>query len=325
MNQSARNGEKQYAIGAVVKLTGLTTHVIRVWEKRHEAVVASRLSSGRRVYNQDQVDRLLLLKKCTELGLTISAAAGLCDEELRSKIAELSSKVILKEGNLENANTQFSLGVLGPANLFKQSFEMPELDLVFHKEVTNWTQVHLQPELQELGTDILVLGVASLTSDSVASILEMMKRTCPKLMVLVYRFANKLSLSALRNQGIRLAKAPLDEESLASIMSEFFERIGQRLAFKIPQPSVDYPVHLFSADQLVKISELPTKVDCECPHHLVDLLEGLKAFERYSGDCVNKNDQDAALHDKIQRTTAVARHQLEKLLEEVLEVEGIEI
>ena len=40
----------EYGIGAVAKLTGLSDHTIRVWERRYEAVVAGRSDSGRRVY-----------------------------------------------------------------------------------------------------------------------------------------------------------------------------------------------------------------------------------------------------------------------------------
>ena len=38
MPDSKTKSEQSYGIGAVAKLTGLTDHTIRVWEKRYEAV-----------------------------------------------------------------------------------------------------------------------------------------------------------------------------------------------------------------------------------------------------------------------------------------------
>ena len=75
---------------------------------------------------------------------------------------------------------------------------------------------------------------------------------------------------------------------------------------------------------MARVAALPNTVDCECPHHLVEILESLKSFERYSGECMNKDDDDKALHGKIQLRTAQARHQLEELLMEVLAAEGIQ-
>ena len=39
--------EQTYTIGAVARLTGLTDHTIRVWERRYGTVVAERARNGR--------------------------------------------------------------------------------------------------------------------------------------------------------------------------------------------------------------------------------------------------------------------------------------
>ncbi len=59
----------EYGIGAVAKLTGLSDHTIRVWERRYEAVVAGRSDSGRRVYRTADVEKLRLLKLLTDKGV----------------------------------------------------------------------------------------------------------------------------------------------------------------------------------------------------------------------------------------------------------------
>ena len=66
----------RYGIGAVSKMTGLTDHTIRVWERRYEAVVADRTDTGRRLYSEDDVEKLTLLKRLTDGGVGISQVAG---------------------------------------------------------------------------------------------------------------------------------------------------------------------------------------------------------------------------------------------------------
>jgi methanogenic corrinoid protein MtbC1 len=56
--------------------------VIRAWEKRYAAVVPGRSATQRRLYTDQDVERLVLLKRATEAGRTISEAARLGNAEL---------------------------------------------------------------------------------------------------------------------------------------------------------------------------------------------------------------------------------------------------
>ena len=75
--------EVQHAIKAVSKRTGLSPHVIRVWEKRYGAVRPSRTDTNRRLYSEEEVQRLELLRNVTQAGHNISQAARLPNENLR--------------------------------------------------------------------------------------------------------------------------------------------------------------------------------------------------------------------------------------------------
>ena len=70
------NKSMTYGIGTVARLTGLTTHTIRAWEKRHGAVSAARDTSGRRRYAPADVERLTKLKQLVDLGERIGGLAG---------------------------------------------------------------------------------------------------------------------------------------------------------------------------------------------------------------------------------------------------------
>jgi len=72
-----------YTIRYISQRTGLTPHVIRAWEKRYEAVVPHRSPKNRRLYSEEDVQRLQLLKKLTEAGHSISQVAPLDSKKLR--------------------------------------------------------------------------------------------------------------------------------------------------------------------------------------------------------------------------------------------------
>jgi DNA-binding transcriptional MerR regulator/methylmalonyl-CoA mutase cobalamin-binding subunit len=71
-----------YRIGAVARLTGLSEHLIRVWERRYQAVQPRRTDTGLREYSDADVNRLRLLKRATERGHAIGSVATLDDRQL---------------------------------------------------------------------------------------------------------------------------------------------------------------------------------------------------------------------------------------------------
>ena len=80
-----------HSIKAVAQQTGLSTHVIRVWEKRYGAVRPVRTSSNRRVYSSIEVQRLDLLRRATELGHSIGNIARLSPESLAQLLQNQST------------------------------------------------------------------------------------------------------------------------------------------------------------------------------------------------------------------------------------------
>jgi DNA-binding transcriptional MerR regulator/methylmalonyl-CoA mutase cobalamin-binding subunit len=75
-----------YPIRYVALQTGLSTHLIRVWEKRHQAVVPQRTDTNRRVFSREEIKRLQMLKKAVRAGHSISQIASLTTEELRKLV-----------------------------------------------------------------------------------------------------------------------------------------------------------------------------------------------------------------------------------------------
>jgi DNA-binding transcriptional MerR regulator/methylmalonyl-CoA mutase cobalamin-binding subunit len=79
----------QLAIKVVSQRTGLSAHVIRIWEKRYGAVRPVRTSTNRRLYSEEEIERLILLRDLTRAGHSIGVVAILPTQELRKLAPEL--------------------------------------------------------------------------------------------------------------------------------------------------------------------------------------------------------------------------------------------
>jgi DNA-binding transcriptional MerR regulator len=76
--------DAHHPIQLAARLTGLSTHVIRIWEQRYRAVEPTRTASNHRLYSQDDIERLGLLREVTHAGHNISQVARLSNDELRA-------------------------------------------------------------------------------------------------------------------------------------------------------------------------------------------------------------------------------------------------
>jgi MerR family transcriptional regulator, light-induced transcriptional regulator len=79
--------EQGHTMKVVMRRTGLSPHVIRMWEKRYGAVVPSRTPTRRRLYTDAEIQRLLLLRQATLAGHSIGQIAQLPIERLRELVA----------------------------------------------------------------------------------------------------------------------------------------------------------------------------------------------------------------------------------------------
>lgn len=74
---------KAFPIGYVALATGLSPHVIRVWERRYQAVAPEREGKGRRLYSRQDIEHLNRLKRARMPGRRIGALAMLDEDSLR--------------------------------------------------------------------------------------------------------------------------------------------------------------------------------------------------------------------------------------------------
>ncbi|NCB02701.1 MAG: MerR family transcriptional regulator [Spirochaetia bacterium] len=107
------SNDKKHPIGVVERQTGLSTHVIRKWEERYQAVDPERNSNGRRFYSTDDINRLHLLKMTLGTGRSIGQVVHLSNDVLKSYIDEDKSSTQLHplkplvEHDIKNISQEF--------------------------------------------------------------------------------------------------------------------------------------------------------------------------------------------------------------------------
>lgn len=77
-----------HSVQVVVRRTGLTPDVLRVWERRYGAVQPTRSAGRQRLYTEADITRLSLLGQLTRRGHRIGEIAQLAEAELRHLVQE---------------------------------------------------------------------------------------------------------------------------------------------------------------------------------------------------------------------------------------------
>lgn len=137
---------KYHPIKYVAARTGLKAHNIRSWEERYGAVNPARSRTNRRLYSDNDIERLALLKRAVEGGHTISSVAGLSDSDLSNIVRD--EKTSQPAGSDESTFEDQSPGRKGPDDEFRIIVEQAlshviKLDAVALESVLNNAAVEL--------------------------------------------------------------------------------------------------------------------------------------------------------------------------------------
>ena len=316
-------------VGAVAQLTGLSTHTLRAWERRHAAVEPRRTSSGLRLYSEDDVTRLRLLKALTDKGEPISVIAALDPESLRERLNAYQPSEQPSPG--DSPKQPRRIGLVNPdlaQQIRSQSTELLPLEVVIEEESIDL----LLERAPSLDVEILVVEIQALGSDPRANLTRCRDVLGPVPIWVSYTFAPRAQLGQAVDAGAHLIRLPLKLAALRDQLGDFGRShraeqimIGEaELDSRGPHDlSASPPERHFSNDQLAKLRELPNAVGCECPNHLSALISGLVAFEEYARSCEDLNPADASLHQFLERGTGVARSVMEELLQRLCEQDKV--
>lgn len=100
----------KYPIKVVSQITGLSVFVIRAWEKRYDVVIPSRTETNRRLYSEEDIEKLKLLNDALHSGHNIGGIASLSVNELKTILGNKNTftqnnKVESKEYILEDTKS----------------------------------------------------------------------------------------------------------------------------------------------------------------------------------------------------------------------------
>ena len=328
MSAKTVKGEPGYGIGAVAKLTGLTDHTIRVWERRYEAVVASRSASGRRIYSAADVEKLGLLKALTDKGIPISQIAASGVEELRQQAGSVEA---LRSTQVPDTIRVAVLGDFLPGALRDGRKDLAPLDIV----IADSSRERFLADLRRQEVDAIVYETPTLSGNTIGELSDMMAVCGARSGILVYTFGRSSDADLVRRGGNVVLRAPVTVDDICAAVGRSFTPettlAARPQTIDADEASADWRFtgkaapRRFTQQQLASLANISSTIECECPQHLAQLVSDLSAFEVYSAQCANRDDEDAALHRYLHQTTAEARALIEVALQKVAEAEGISV
>ena len=98
----ADQGEVTFRIGTASRMTGIPVDTLRVWERRYGVVTPLRSPGADRLYRQDDIKRLALLKKLVDRGHAIGTIARLPDQKLAEQLQAYDEQVLTDKKTMTN-------------------------------------------------------------------------------------------------------------------------------------------------------------------------------------------------------------------------------
>ncbi|MEM7504947.1 MAG: MerR family transcriptional regulator [Pseudomonadota bacterium] len=324
MSSKTRTTDHDYGIGAVAKVTGLTDHTIRVWERRYRAVVAGRAANGRRVYSPEDVEKLGLLKQLTDRGLSIGQIATDDIDTLRDRLRSIGE---FSRGTVPDRIGLAILGDFLPARLANEDQDVAPLDVI----IADDNRDTFVADLARHQVDVVLLESPTLDDAVIKQLGDYMAAAGADRGVIVYSFGRARDADLARDARMVALRAPTNVEEVRAAVLRAYAPIAASAPRPASPSATESSWHFsgpvaprrFNNQQLTRLTRASTAIDCECPHHLAQLVGDLTAFEIYSAQCANRDENDAALHRYLHQTTAQARALIEAALERVADAEGI--
>ncbi|MCG8434367.1 MAG: MerR family transcriptional regulator [Gammaproteobacteria bacterium] len=318
---------KGFGIGAVSRLTGLSVHLLRIWERRYKVGASQRTASGRRMYSKADVERLNLLKTLVDRGDSIGSVAGLDVKELQERAGEF----VPRQSVVERGPGALKAAVYGemlPTQLQESDGDIANLDII----VASPDRERFRADIRKTKLDVLIAEFPAVNPDTPNEINAWRKSSSAVHAVVVYGFARHTEVTRLNDMGITAMRWPVTVNEILNVIgaldfpaspaedvtkpSQLFPPLDQLTAMQVP-------ARLFTVGQLTRLAEASATIECECPKHLVDLVRSLGAFEVYSQQCEDRNEQDASLHAFLHATSAQARFIIEDALDKLVKLEGL--
>jgi len=319
--------------GAVARMLRMPVATLRVWERRYALTQPKLSASGQRLYADEDVRRLALIRQLTELGHAIGSLAGLDMAQLqRVGATHAGAQALVRRGSGPEAGgypalPPWRLAVIGAG--LGARLRRPALHRRLGRPVQLLgpfdTVAQAAADLRRADVDALLLHEPQLH----AGWLSALEAAAPDLTGLptavLYGFAADVLCESLSVVGITLLREPQPDV----VVAQWLRQLGGTTAaplvnagtLAVPQPTE--PVRRWNDAALVEFASRSSTVACECPRHVAELLMQLAHFERYSAECAQPNAADGELHAFLRQVAAESRARFEVALEQIALHEGL--
>ncbi|MDA7624791.1 MerR family transcriptional regulator [bacterium] len=308
-----------YKIGAASKITGINIATLRVWENRYGVVEPIRINGTQRGFTKKDVDRLSMIKQLVDLGDSISTLAKLSFEELELRMQPSFKN---SQKNIEDDKDIIKAVAVGTRipEVGRPSSHLAEVRMVARYELA--TIMNDLPSIK-IDVDIIIFEIASLHSDTVELISDILTKSDTSHALLIYRFGSLNGLKLAQLDGrIHPMQAPVFPSDI-QIASNFAvnRTFGSNKCKNDSQENLEHVP--FSEKELWEINIMSNPIHCECPKHLSSIISSLRGFEKYSSDCKDLNEKDRVLHKELEAIAAKARTIVELALRKVIKENAI--
>ena len=288
---------QQMSIGAVARLTQIPPHTLRKWESRHGIAVPVRSETGRRVYTEEHVEQLRLVKQLVASGHSLAHLAGLDLEALQA----LAGMHTDQPGHLHAQR----IALVGP-NVSRLLTGQSGVASRYPHDIHTWLA-----QADRLDAETSYVVECTTLPPALAEALSKRRSQVDNLLV-VYTFASRHTLKRLQAADIIAVHGPVKQADLVHLLN--------------PIPITDdRPLreHRFSDEELARVAAFNPGLHCECPNHIAQLLMDISAFEKYSNECIDTDPGEQTLHQNLAEISARARELFEDALVAVASADGM--
>lgn len=308
-----------FKIGAVSRITNIPIDTLRIWERRYSVVVPIRSNNSDRLYRNEDINRLTLLKMLVDRGHSIGNIAPLANDELIDRLEIHDQNTVLKKTNTTNATVR--VVVIGEV-LSLQLEHNNVVDAAFSYTGLYRNKADFTDNNNE-AIDILILEYPALQEDHISDISELFKNSGAKQLMLIYGFTNSAAKRLLSKTDFTYIQAPISIDHLKtkinSLITEHLLSDNKDYGFDLNSKA---PLRTYSNNELIKLSSASSTIKCECPQHLSSMILKLIQFEIYSTECVSRFKKDADLHKLLGNMAGHARSIMEQGLGKVIAAES---
>lgn len=307
-----------HRIGALSRLSGVPVTTLRVWETRYNAFRPAKTTGRHRLYDDHDVLKARLLRQLAAAGHAISVLAPQTLAALQALAPASAGAAVQGPGPVPRPRLPvwvidgaLAVRLQAEAWLARWQGDAPEVRQVF---------ANLRSAIDAVPADsgeapaLLLARLNALHPRSHEQLLQAVGRLRPGRVIVLYNFGAEALVESLRAAGIQVRREPVSDAELAELVRSEVVVEATLAAGGAPAGGL-IPRRRYTDAQLARVAASPSRVLCECPRHIAELVQQLASFEAYSADCLADSAEDARLHAYLRSVAGSSRALFEHALD----------